>query len=368
LGATFVPGGASGAASTLRQSGDANALRAATASTARAFRGTFRNVDPTPRTAVGRKRIAVISAGQAADSAKVPSDAAMDAARAIGWEANLFDAQLNPSNGAPLVRQAIASGVNGIILVAIDCRTVKQPLVEARASGIAVIGLGAFDCNDPHGGGDKHGLFSAEVNIGVGGLAGFFRRYGQAQGNYIVSRSRNQAKIIVIDDPEFATLYYTRQGFEQAIGRSGRSKIVDTLDITTADLVNNQLVPKIQGELARHPEADWIKSPYTYATTLGIVPALGPRAGEINVMGDEGFEPELDLIRTGKVTAVNAFFSDWAAWAGVDAMNSVFRHEKPHDSGLGWMLVDRDHNLPRSGPLVAPVDYQAEFERAWGVG
>jgi len=91
------------------------------------------------------------------------------------------------------------------------------------------------------------------------------------------------------------------------------------LDITTADLTNNQLVPKIQAELLRHPEADWIRSPYTYATTLGIVPALGTRSGDIRVMGNEGFEPELDLIRTGKVTAVNVFFSDWAAWAGIDA-------------------------------------------------
>ena len=240
--------------------------------------------------------------------------------------------------------------------------------LEARAKRIVVIGIGAVDCNDPRGGGDSNGLFSAQVNLGAGPRAAFSLGYGQAQGNYIVARSKNRAKIIAIQDPEFVSLYYINQGFKQAIARSGRSRIVATLDVTTADLTSNQLVPKIQAELLRHPEADWIKSPYTYATTLGIVPALGARSGDVHVMGNEGFEPELDLIRAGKVTAVNVFFSDWIAWAGIDAMNSAFRNEKPVDSGMGWMIADAQHNLPPSGPLLPPVDYQAQFKRAWGVG
>ena len=104
--------------------------------------------------------------------------------------------------------------------------------------------------------------------------------YGADQANYIVSKSKNRARIIMVSDPEFTTLYYTDQGFEKVIAKSGGSKIVSKLELTINDFVGNQLVAKIQAELLRHPEATWIRSPYTYATTLGIVPALGSQTGQ----------------------------------------------------------------------------------------
>ena len=191
--------------------------------------------------------------------------------------------------------------------------------------------------------------------------------YGTDQANYIIAASDNQAKIIVVSDPEFTTLYYTDRGFEKTIERSGGAEIVSTLEVTTADFVNNQLVPKIQAELLRHPEADWIKSPYTYATTLGVVPALGSRVGSIDVMGAEGHEAELDLLREGKITAVNIFSSEWLGWAAIDTMNSAFRETEPVDSGVGWVLADEQHNVPASGPYEPAVDYRAEFREVWGV-
>jgi ribose transport system substrate-binding protein len=83
-------------------------------------------------------------------------------------------------------------------------------------------------------------------------------------------------------------------------------------------------------------------------------------------MGGEGLEPELDLVRDGKITAVNVFPSEWLGWAAVDTLNSVFRGEAPVPSGVGWMLADADHNLPASGPAHSRIDYEAQYRKAWG--
>ncbi|HXW33782.1 MAG TPA: substrate-binding domain-containing protein [Acidimicrobiales bacterium] len=360
-------GGSQGSSSGVSNSA---AVAAAQARVAKAEQGTNRNVDPTPRPAAKNKFVVVISSGQAASSSAIPSDGAVDAARAIGWKVDLYDAALNPSNYAPLVRQAIAAGANGIILDAIDCDTVRQPLEEARAKGIAIVGIYAFDCNDPHSIGAKQSLFSANINFGprASNLDLFAESYGADQAAYIVADSHNTAKIIAIQDPEFTVLYWTLLGFENYIKASGGSKILDTLTVTTSDLTDGQIVPKIQAELLRFPTATWIKSPYTYVTTLGIAPALTTHQGHIDVMGGEGFEDELNLLRQGKITAVNVISSDWVGWASVDTMNSVFLHQKPVDSGIGWTLVDATHNLPASGELVPSVDYKAEYKKAWGVG
>ena len=144
-------------------------------------------------------------------------------------------------------------------------------------------------------------------------------------------------------------LHWILKGFKDTIDSSGGSQIVDTLTVTSSDLLDGHVVPKIQAELLRFPQANWIKSPYTYVTTIGIAPALANRSSHINVMGGEGFAGELDLIRKDSITATNAISSDWAGWAAVDTMNSVFLHKAPVDSGIGWTLVDLQHNLPPSG-------------------
>jgi ribose transport system substrate-binding protein len=345
-------------------------LAASVAATKRAYAGTDRPVDPTPRAAVKGKHLVIVSAGQSSISAQVPVSAAVEAAETIGWQVDVYDGKLTPATFPQLVRQAIAAGADAIMLVAIDCSAVKQPLEEARAKGIAVTAIGAFDCNDPLGGGDKRGLFNATINLGpdAQNLGAWVASYGAQQAHYMIADSKNAARILLVTSPEFTTLRYIDKGFRRTISRSGGSKIVSTLELASADFVNGQLVPKIQAELVRHPDVTWIRSPFTFATTLGVIPALGTNPSKIDVMGGEGYQPEIDLLRDGKITAVNVVSVAWESWAAIDSLNSALRHEKPVDSGFGWIMTDRNHNLPPTGQPEPAYDYETAYRKAWGVG
>lgn len=345
-------------------------LAAAEAATNAAYQGTSSNVDPTSRPAAKNKSVIIISAAQETKSSEIPALGAQEAAQAMGWKAQIYDAKLNPSNYAPLVRQAIAAHPDAIVLDAIDCDTVEQPLQEAKAAGIAVAPIYAFDCNDPHAGGAKQSLFSAVTSYGPEhpNIDAFTESYGADQANYIIAKSHNAAKIIAIQDNEFTVLYWTLKGFENQINASNGSKIVDTVNITAADLLNGNAKAAIQAALLNHPEATWIKSPYSSATTLALVPALQNYQGHIDVMGGEGFSDEIDYIRSGQVTATNAISSTWSGWAAIDSLNSYFLHQKPVKSGIGWTIVDADHNLPPAGQdWTPPIDYKAQYKKAWGV-
>jgi ribose transport system substrate-binding protein len=347
-----------------------SALREARVATAAAYRGRNRQVDPTSRPAVPGKHLAVVSLGEASISIKIPTDAAVDAAHTLGWKVEVYDAGLNTANDAPLVRQAIAADVDAILLVGIDCQAVKQPLEEAKAAGIAIFGVDAFDCNDPHAGGAPKRVFSAAFKLGpqTRSLSAWVQSFGVDQANYIIAKSNNRAKVIDITDPEITAVYYANQGFIKTIAHSHGANVVETVDITVADLTNNRVVPLIQAALQRHPDADWIRSPYTYLTTLGVVPALGGNPGKVRILGSEGYEPELDLVRDGRVAAAQVIQGDWLAWAGVDTLNSAFRHEAPADSGVGWVIVDKAHNLPPSGSYRSTPDFRKQYRRVWGVG
>jgi ribose transport system substrate-binding protein len=301
----------------------------------------------------------------------VPVGAAEEAAKAAGWDVDVYDNQLNPANSEGLVRQAISSGADGIILQAIDCPGVKGPLQEAKAKGIQVVGIYAFDCNDPIFGGSDPALFSGSINYGADAQAGigqFTEKYGADQAKAVIAATGGKAKVIFFNSTP-TVLQYTGKGFLEELEKCAECEVVAEIEFAGAELGPN-LQQKATSALLQHPEANVVKSPYTSATLLGIAPAVkqSGRANDIYVMGGEGFEPELDLLRTDQgVSAVNIAPSDWTGWAAVDTMNSLFAGTEPVDSGLGWQLVDQDNNLPPSGPFVPEVDFKSIYKKAWGV-
>jgi hypothetical protein len=163
------------------------------------YAGTLREPDATARPIAKGKKVVIISAGQASISSSVPVGAAEEAAKAAGWKTEVYDAQLNPANAPGLVRQAIASGADGIILQAIDCPGIKGPLQEAKAKGIQVVGIYSFDCNDPKFKGSDPALFSGAINYGAdaqAGIGAFTEKYGADQAKAVIAATGGKAKVI----------------------------------------------------------------------------------------------------------------------------------------------------------------------------
>ena len=334
------------------------------------YQSTNKEPDKSSRPAAKGKKIVVISAGQAGLSASVPSNAAVEAAQALGWNVSLYDEKLDPSTAPALVRQAIAAGVDGIVVDATDCPLIKGPLQEAAAKGIKVVSIYSFDCNDPLFGPGGQPLFSGAINFGVSDIDAFTESYGANQADAVITATKGHARVILINDLEFTVLRYTAKGFTDELARCSDCKVVAEVDFKAAEL-GPILQQKAAAALLQHPEANAVKIPYTAASLLGIagaVAASGRISGGLYVMGGEGFAPELDLIRAGKgVSAVNIIASDWVGWAAVDTLNSVFIGKQPAPSGIGWALADKTHNLPASGPYVPSIDFRAAYRGAWGV-
>ena len=325
----------------------------------------------TPRPGAKGKKIVVISSGQASISSSVPVAGAVEAAKALGWSTTVYDEQLNPASAPGLVRQAIASGADGIVLDATDCPTVKGAMQEAKAKGIKIVGIYSFDCNDPIFGGGGEALFTGQINYGAGAadIDKFTQQYGADQAKAVIAATNGKANVVFLNDQEFTVLRYTGKGFLDEMAKCSGCKVVDKVDFTGAELGPN-LQQKVTSALLQHPEANAIKSPYTAATLLGIGPAVvsSGRAAKIYSMGGEGFAPELDLLRANQgVSAVEITPSEWTAYAAVDTLNSLFTGKPAADSGLGWQFVDKNNGLPQSGPYVPKVDFKADYKKAWGV-
>ena len=203
------------------------------------YKGTLSSPDATSRPAVKHKKIVIISAGQSSISSSIPVNAAAEAAKALGWQVTVYDAQLNPANTPSLVSQAIASGADGIV-ADFDCYTAKSQLEQAKAKGIVVTPIYSYDCNDPVAG--KPGtpsLWTGYINYGAAAnkdLGAFAEKYGFAQGEAAIAATGGKAKVIFFNDKQATVLVYTGRGFLNAIKQCAGCKIVANIDFSGLDL------------------------------------------------------------------------------------------------------------------------------------
>ena len=345
-------------------------LEAAQKAAEAAFKGTDRTPPSSSPKPQPGKKVWIISPGQIGESASIPTNAAKQAGELVGWKMTLYDAKLDIANFSAGIRQAIAAKADGIILHAIDCALVKQPLLEARAAKVKILAYYALDCDDPSVKGEP--LYDGSVNFGsqFGDYASLTRTWGAAKADWVITKTQGRAKVISFKQDELLVVKYIREGFEQELAKCKTCEIVKTVDFTLTDL-GPKLQQKAQSALLQHPEANAIHVPYDSAMLLGVNAAVleSGRNDQIEVIAGEGFPSNLQLMRDNKgQDAANAFPAPWTGYAAIDSLNSLFHGQKPQDSGIGYKLIDREHGLPPPGTGYEPSqDYKAAYKKAWGL-
>lgn len=347
-------------------------LAQARSATAAAWRGTYRSPDPGVRLAAKGKKIAVISRGQQSPTSSIPVSGAVEAAKALGWQVSVLDLRLNPSSAPAVVQQAIELGVDGIV-ANFDCAYAPVQFAAAKARGIKIIPLFGFDCTDPSVTGTPgESQYTTFVNYGVARVdtAKYTMGFGAVAANAVIAATNGTAKVIAFNDESSTVLHYTHAGFVETIKRCPGCRILEVVEFGTNEL-GPVLAAKAKAALQRHPDATVMRSAHSAATQLSIAPALvaAGRQNSVLLIGGEGQPKDLDLIRTKQgLNMTLSTDSQWAGWATVDSLNSAFNGESPRPAGFGGMLIDRDHNLPPSGPVQHNVNFKDVYRKAWGVG
>jgi ribose transport system substrate-binding protein len=340
------------------------------------YKGTFRSPDPTTRIAAKNKKIAIISPGQQVPSSQVPVDAAADAARALGWEAVVLDLKLNPQAAPDAVRQAIAAGVDGIVS-GVDCAYAPNEFGEAKAKGILIVPMFTFDCNDPTvAGRPGPSQFTTQLNTTSEtgeklGAARYVAAGGYLAAAALIAATNGTAKILEVTDVTSTILTYTHAAFMDQIKRCTGCQVLEEIRYSYTEVADGTLRAKIRDALARHPDITAIRGALSTTIQLAIAPEVvaAKLQNQVLVIGGEGQAPDLDLIRTKQGLNITvATDVVWAGWAVIDALNSGFNGEEARPSGLGSMLVDKEHNLPPSGTVQHNVNFKGVYRKAWGVG
>ncbi|MBL8778635.1 MAG: substrate-binding domain-containing protein [Acidimicrobiales bacterium] len=330
--------------------------------------GTFRPPPDDGPAAVDGAAIYVISCGQLLESCSVLVDGVMDGADSIGWDATLFDTGLDFTKAGDGVRQAIAAGADGAVVVGVDCQHFSGALDEANAADFPVVVLNAFDC-DVTSDGEQDARFAAQVSFTPEGQdpEQGARDFAGAKVDFGVVETDAELKVINLTQDDLLAITLLGEGFEQAVGTCGSCELVDTVTFSTGDLLDGSLPQKVASSIVAHPEANAISFPYAAAVQLGLPGIADAGRDDLLVLGAEGMPSQYDLLADGQIDMVMAFPADWTGWAAIDTLNRIFQGAETVDEGVGYQLLTADTLVDGNEPPAPPYDFEATYREVWGV-
>lgn len=315
------------------------------------------------------KKIALLSCGQTVAFCKVAIQGAQDAAEAIGWETTVIDSRGDANIAQTSLKQAIATGVDGIYVEAFDCQYIKSALEQAKAADIPVVGEESRDCNENLRGeaGSGPQLFAARVNYPQGDFVDWLHDYGRMQAEYMIAKTGGDLNVVSFGYSDLAASLIVTDGFKERLAECDTCENTD-VTFTVAE-AGSSLQQKAQQALLKNPDANYVRADSDGTVLNGLSAAVQASRRDLPIMASEGSTGTMDLARQGRDIAGIGIPVEWFGYAGIDILNRLFHGQKPAPAeGPGLQVWDREHNLPESGAFQPPIDFRSAFRAAWGVG
>jgi len=303
-------------------------------------------------------------------------DGVMAAAKVLGWNIKVVDNKNDPQQSISIIRQAVAAKADGIIDTLSDCPNIKTGLQAAKAAKIPVITYAGLDCDNPALGQGGESLYTGHVRLGrAADSLEYYRNQGAADAEQMLALASKQG----IENPTIVTALPQGQLFQGARREGLKSKVAELCPdckIKEIKFTIPQAVTKgqqiIKSGILQNPGAQIFYYGNDAFLPLGIQAALQANKGKFKLIccGDGG-KLSTANVRAGVLAdtvASNFAPVEMWGWDALDVMNRLLAGEAsadiPAEANVTF-YVDKDHNLPASGPVQVPYDYVKAFTSIW---
>ncbi len=306
----------------------------------------------------------VMSCGESIPTCSAPAAAMADAAEAAGWNATVVDGKLNPEGFATAIRQAIAGGADVLVPVGISCSAAQAAFQEARDAGVTIVGGGGVDDCSPQLW-DTARLWLKDAPVPTP-----FMAMGMLQADYVFGKTDGAPKTVVVNMTSNPWGQLVTDAYVAQIEELGNGEVLEIVDISDVEGADGTKDQKIVSALLANPEANSLVMPTDGYLVGGLAAAIDQAglADKLVVVGGFGSEAAIDMIRNGQpgITATVGQAQIWESWGSVDTAIRVRAGEEPQFIGQSLQVVDKDHNMPKSGPYDGSLDWKSKMLKAWG--
>jgi ABC-type sugar transport system substrate-binding protein len=303
---------------------------------------------------LAQRTIGILDVNASDPAAAQLEKSAIDATKTLGWKTVSVDAAGNPSKMAAGMKQLLVQKVDAILLDAVDPAAVTDGLREAKDRGVPVVLYG--------GQGTPSDLIAASIAPDDFTLASMAT-------NYLVNAIGNKGKVAVMAT-DALTFSRNRTNLLKAdLAGYPDIQLVDVHQVDYANYVND-VQTAVSALLKQNSDLSAIVTTVSpYATP--VINALKRAGVDIPVIGFYDTPSNLDLIRSGGLTAVAATSFPQNAYQAVDALAQYLGRKTPIDGAsqfllpLRYTLVDSTNIDSASTTAGAGVDFKQFYERRW---
>jgi ribose transport system substrate-binding protein len=303
------------------------------------------------------KKVMYLSLDQSIPIVQVIADAVTEAAEAAGLELSIYDGKAQQARYVSGMQQAIAQGMDGILIESVASASIEQPIKEAREAGIKVIQLNEL-----------------EPAVEVDGNVHFdYLGAAKLEADWVLVDSGGEGINVVVwiapHPTHFAMRDTIQQEFEEyAVGDfklqveqvefadwQTRSPVI-ARTLMTADPTINYFIPVVDGQ------------------SLFIVPFLD-QAGygdQVQISTFNATGAVLELLKKGDVvSADNGQDTVYAGWADIDQMLRVLTGQPTIDHVVPNRMFDQvninEIDLEAPDTWFDNEANRAGFKQMWGV-
>jgi ribose transport system substrate-binding protein len=302
-------------------------------------------------------QVIICSSGTACE---VAGNYVLEAAKALGWNAEVIDGQFNPEVWLTAFDSAIAKKPDAIIAIAIPDVAVDAKLAAAREAGIVTVSIADTPASNSQNGYDAYVSYRMPLMHQVLAYA-------------VIAESGGTANSILINDSGFPNLVTSNEEYKGVMAKC-TGCVVNQVEWTTGDALDPVKTDAvITAALAANPDATYIVLPYSIPLTSVIESVRKAGKGDtVKVVTKDGDAVGLGAVVKGDSPFLPGVGLDWVAYAGIDqvarglAGDAYVAAEK---TGLGVHLwTQADTAADGSSDYTKWVDFKSEYMRLWGKG
>jgi ribose transport system substrate-binding protein len=302
-------------------------------------------------------QVIICSSGTACE---VAGNYVLEAAKALGWNAEVIDGQFNPEVWLTAFDSAIAKKPDAIIAIAIPDVAVDAKLAAAREAGIVTVSIADTPASNSQNGYDAYVSYRMPLMHQVLAYA-------------VIAETGGTANTILINDSGFPNLVTSNEEYAGVMAKC-TGCVVNQVEWTTGDALDPVKTDAvITAALAANPDATHIVLPYSIPLTSVIESVRKAGKGDtVKVVTKDGDAVGLSAVVKGDSPYLPGVGLDWVAYAGIDqvarglAGDAYVAAEK---TGLGVHLwTQADTAADGSSDYTKWVDFKSEYKRLWGKG
>ncbi len=316
-----------------------------------------------PAKAPAELNVTVVTCFSVLHGCVAPAEAIKEIGGKLGWSVTVLDGGGNARQQNAAMLDAVSSGANVIVNIAIDPNLVQLGLGAAKKANIPVVsGSNGIDSPNPTAK-PAEGALSYAFDV-----APDYAALGRETAEWIIKDSSGKANVAVFSDKEFPSVLALQAGLLEGLNGCKDCTISD-LQYFTGSQVGTTLGQQTVGYMRANPDTQYLFSPFDPAAAAQVTALQLANFGDVKVVSVLGNQQNLDFIRSGRIQVADAAYDNrYMGFAIIDQTIRLLNKQpliEPRGESLPFIVLNKD-NLPEAGKdWTAAPEYQERYYSLW---